>query len=504
MTLRRRGPLLAVALALVVAACSEAAPWPPAGDVTTTDAPAWTLVEVSPSSTIPSPDLASTTTEPDAPPASLDPAAVGSDGVGDPYFPELGNGGYDVRHYLIEVTVDPVAGTIQGTTTITATATQDLARLNLDLAGELLVGTVTVDGVDAGVSRRGDEMAVTPATALAMGRDFEVAVEYEGSPPPSRVPSADLVNGWIHDGSSVFVIAEPDAAHTWFPGNDHPSDKATFTISVTAPDGYVVASNGRLAATTTTMSGTTFTWEMDDPMATYLATVVVDRLERIDRPSVDGVVLRDYLPATLSDPPELQLTDEILRFLVATFGPYPFDSYGHVVVDDFPAALETQTMSIFGRDALFEEVIVHELAHQWFGNSVSPATWQDIWLNEGFATYAEWLWLEHRHGTAAVAGAVSEALLLAPFLGDRPIGDPGVDELFGGGVYIRGALTLHALRSEIGDDAFFTALRTFADRFRYGNASTADFIAVAEEVSGSDLDEFFDTWLFSVTLPPSP
>jgi aminopeptidase N len=293
---------------------------------------------------------------------------------------------------------------------------------------------------------------------------------------------------------------------TWYPVNDHPSDKATYTLIFTVPEPYAAASNGLLVDTVSADGTTTFVWEMTEPMASYLATVVVAELERVEYPGPEDIVLRDYYPPELAtEPPaSFALIAEMLAVFEPLFGPYPYDAYGHVVVPDFPAALETQTMTVFGDgwlDEFYAEyVVAHELAHAWFGNSVTPATWQDIWLNEGLATFAEWVWLEHVWGREIMLGRVQDIYdELGPYTVSTA--DPGAARLLGDAVYLRGALTIHALRAEVGDDLLFEILRTWTARYAHSTATTADFIALAEEVAQRDLGWVFDRWLFETRLP---
>ncbi len=427
----------------------------------------------------------------------------------------LGNGGYDVEHYTLDLTVDPVEGALHGEVTIEAAATQGLSAFNLDLIG-LTLEEVTVDGAAATYSRDGGELTVVPAAALPAGEAFTATLTYGGIPNTWHFASDSFPFGWLHTGQAVYVVAEPDAARTWFPCNDHPSDKATFTFRITVPSPYVVAANGSLDQTQSTTHSVgdegdlTYVWDMPYPMATYLATIVVAEMERVERPGPPGVTIRDYLPAWV-DPlsvAEFARSGEMIEYLETLFGPYPFDTYGHALVPNLPAALENQTLSVFG-DAwigsdILEIVVLHELAHQWFGDSITPATWQDIWLNEGFASYAEWLWIEHTEGREAMLSYAEQIYRQMAGTDLNPPGDPGVLELFGDSVYLRGALTLHALRAELGDHVFFDIIRTYADTFAYGNASTDDFIAVAESISGRDLEDFFYAWLYEPAMPPFP
>lgn len=486
----RRPLLLVLIVALAVPGCGDDTV------VTTTTEPAVTTSTVDASTSSAGSDGTSTTAG----------AFFGSRGIGDPYFPNLGNGGYDVEHYLIESTVDPEIGEITaGETTITAVATQDLSGFHLDFRSLEILG-LTVDGVNASYEVVEADLRVTLSTPIPTGEEFVVAVTYRGRPGLTILPGLELDAGWIHNAEGIYVVAEPDGAHTWFPGSDHPADKARFTIITTVPDPFVVASNGTLVDTTSEDGMTTFVWEMDDPMATYLATIVVAELERIDSTSVNGVAIRDYLPLDLADklPRAFERTGEWLVLLESWFGPYPFDSYGHVVVTGFGAALETQTMTVMDRVAVKDVVVVHELAHQWFGNSVSLTSWQDIWLNEGFATFAEFLWVEHELGRDAMEADIATRYGIVQERTYDPIGDPGRDDLFGLPVYWRGGLTLHALRMEVGDEVMKEILQTYTARFADSNASTADFIAVAEEIAARDLDALFDAWLFHTELPPLP
>ncbi len=497
-----------IALALVAAACSRNG----SVETTTTAAPpsasTSTTIEASTSTAEPPATTRPTTTVPTTGTTDAGPAAVaGSAGLGDPYFPGLGNGGYDVDHYSIDVAVDPGDGTLTGETTITAevTAGDPLMSFNLDLVG-LTVHRVTVDGTGASFERDGAEMTVTPAAALVPGEEFSVTVEYEGLPVSNPSGTFGFGVGWNVRNDGVYVIGQPDGARVWFPCNDHPSDKAEFTIRATVPEPWVAAAPGLLVDVVDGDGTTTYVWDLDDPVATYLATVAVGRYERVEYPAYDGIELRDYLPGDLADDPpaEFALIDEMLDALVPLFGPYPFDAYGHVVVSGFPGALEVPTLSIFGTTALspfvLERIVVHELGHMWFGDAITPSTWQDIWLNEGFATYTEWLWVEATEGSDAYLREVRDGYALM----DRPHpapGDPGPADLFHDSVYVRGALTLAALRLEIGDEAFFTTLREYVVRYGGGNASTADFAATVADVTGRDYSEFLDAWLFDREMP---
>jgi len=642
----------------------------------------------------------------------------GAPGVGDPYYPLDGNGGYDVRHYTLDLGYDPPTDTLTGVATITARATQDLSQFDLDLDG-LTVRDITVDGRQATWSRDGQELVVVPARGLRKYHGFTVEVRYDGV--PETIEDLFGISGFLHTDDGQIIAGQPHGAATWYPANDHPSDKASFTFHVTVPNGLDVIANGVFLGARQQGPVTRWTWDAREPMATYLATVntgdfdvsryradgikywdAVDtdlatpfaspatgsqfaisqaanssykRLSRtIDVPdggatvsfqiardtegdwdhafveahtvgaddwttlpdvnghtgqdtgascpngwlalhpflshyqtptdagcdpsgttgewwaasgtsdgyeswSVDltpyagsqvelsisyasdesvqqsGVAIDDVVVSTgegttsfeddgdtldgwtVAGAPEgspgndndwvvgdaeavetladiiqrsLDRQPEIIDFLSDIFGRYPFRAAGAIVPDDqrLGFALETQTRPIysryfFGDQVSGDSVIVHELAHQWIGDSVAVAQWKHIWLNEGFASYAEWLWAE-REGLIT-AQEIFEGGASIP--ADDPfwtvvIGDPGPENLFSGPVYDRGAMTLHALRLQVGDRAFFRTLKWWAALKKGRNVTTEQFIALAERVSGQDLDAFFTTWLFTGSKPP--
>lgn len=448
----------------------------------------------------------------------------GSSGLGDPYNPAAGNGGYNVTHYDLDLDLDVATGALTGVATIDAVALDELGSFNLDLY-DLNVSAVAVNGNEAQFARENGELTVL--ADLVRGSTFEVTVGYAGTAGQIAPASVHIPNGWIRSSDGLFTVNEPDGAATWYPVNNHPSDKATYTISVTVAAPYVAVSNGLLQERRTNGTATTFVYASDDPMASYLSVVAVGLFEEVPEAGPGGLPIRNYFSAAVP-PVERSYFNrqaEMIEFFAGLFGPYPFDSYGSVVVDaDFAAALETQTMSTFGRGVLRlgEAVVAHELAHQWFGNSVTPSSWKDIWLNEGFATYAQWLWSERADGTPAFEARVREAYEamsglnlvaegVAPELAATraagqypPPGDPPLDNLFNASVYQRGALTLHAFRMRVGDATFFEVLRSYASAFRHQNASTTDFIELAEEIAGQDLDELFAEWLFEPVVPALP
>jgi aminopeptidase N len=451
-------------------------------------------------------------------PVSAQDAAPGAIGMGDPYMPNIGNGGYDAQHYSIDLDVDFENQQLSGTVTIEALATQNLSVFNLDFLG-FDIAEIRVNDASAQYLRQGRELRITPPDTLLDGEPFTTAVTYSGQPGEGIGPVSAFSRGWNWYEGGVFVASEPVGAAAWYPVNDHPRDKATYRFEITVPQPYVVAANGLLVDIVEEGDHATYIWATDYPMASYLATVNIAEFLEVTEEGPDGVPIRNYFPARLADNATSVFADtaDMMAFFSDLFGPYPFEAYG-VVVADTPLffALETQTISLFGSQVVPDAVtgvisgrstveitIAHELAHQWFGNSVSPANWEDIWLNEGFATYASALWVDHRYGSEAFEGMMAY-LYDAIASGDFVPGDPGEDSLFHIAVYNQGAWTLHALRLEVGDDAFFDILRSYSQRFAYSNASTDDFIALAEEISGQELDALFDAWLYAGGVPSVP
>lgn len=431
----------------------------------------------------------------------------GPEGIGDAYYPKLGNGGYDALHYTLELSIDPQNNTLSGDCTIEAQATQSMSAFNLDFSG-LDIKRVTVNERKARYDRNERELTIRPARSIENGDDFTVIVTYSGSPKASSSPGIWWSSGWHHnEDNEVYVSSETAGSANWYPVNDHPLDKATYTFRITVPKPYVVAANGLLQQALDNGGTTTYVWESAEPIASYAVGLNIAEYVIENKQGPGGVLIRNYLPPNFpeSSKAAIDQTSDMLAFFSERFGPYPFDAYGTVIVDiaEF-GAMETQTLSQHTEDeySLNEYVIAHELAHQWFGDSVSLESWQEIWLKEGAATYAGWLWLERKE-VGALDAKIRDVYPFEAF-SPNPPGNPPPANLYTDTVFNRGAMTFHALRLRVGDEIFFQILRTYTERFRYGNASTADFIAVAEEVSNQELDELFDAWLYDMQIPPIP
>jgi aminopeptidase N len=432
----------------------------------------------------------------------------GAPGLGDPFFPLAGNGGYDVTHYDLRLDYDPASRLLRGTATIRAVATQDLSRFDLDLRG-FDISRLLVNGQAAAFSRDGQELVITPPVGLLSGRSFTVVVGYAGEPQVVTDPD-ESIEGWVPTDDGAFVVGEPQGSPAWYPVNDNPRDKATFDFTVTVPAGLTVMANGVLASQTTSGGRTTFAWRESSPMAPYLATATLGRFDltvsRLDNASHTPVYIA--VDPTLSNSKSvLGKLPDIVEFYSSIYGPYPFDAVGAIVDDakEVGYSLETQTKPVFDRPP-DETTLAHELSHMWFGDSVTLTLWPDMWLHEGFATWSEWIWSEHdgRKSAHQYFNTLYNTPAQDTAFWTPPPGDPGTPVfLFNGTIYNRGAMTLQALREKVGDRAFFQILRDWAAQHRYGNVTTPQFIALAERDSGMSLGHFFDVWLFRPEKPTS-
>lgn len=375
-----------------------------------------------------------------------------------------------------------------------------------------------VNGRDAPFARTGErELEITPPRGLRRHSPFSVVVRYDGVPQTLSGPIIfDLPYGFLHTRDGATVVSEPDGASTWFPANDHPSDKALFTIETTVPRGLKAIANGRLVKRWSAHGKDTFLWREDRPMAPYLATNSIGRFNVSTTTTGTGVPQLDAVnPEVASDPDSLSTprnTTRAVNELSGYFGAYPFSSTGSIIENNavpplnVDNALETQTRPTYQKQPI-EKGVVHEISHQWFGDSVSVRRWKDTWLNEGFAVWVEWYWAEKHGGQPARASFQKFYENPPPMPPGRPafwdvvVADPTRDQIFHRAIYFRGGMTLQALRQKIGDERFLRLVRTWVAEHRYGNATTEEFEALAEKVSGQDLDPFFKVWLHTPGKP---
>ena len=444
------------------------------------------------------------------------PYGPGSPGLGDPYYPDYGNGGYDVHDYDLAVTYLPKTDQLWGVATLSVEATQGLSSFNLDLIG-LTVRGVEVDGVTATWSRTEHELTIVPATPIPDGSAFTVQVRYDGVPITAYDPFApDLQIGFMHTTDGAIVSGEPDVAAFWYPCNDHPRDRATYTFRVTVPERYDVVAIGLPVGVRGRAGWATHVWRASDPMAAYLATIDIGKWVIHSYETERGLPVIDAIDPSRRELVERVLVhqEEVLAFLEDTFGTYPMETAG-AIVDDHPGyefAMEMQTRPVYpssyfvwGQRSWALPLVLHELAHMWFGDMVSVDLWRDIWLNEGFASYAQWLWAEYQ-GEATpqqILEATWDAIPADDPFWQIVVADPGAADMFSGAVYTRGPMTVQALRVEVGDAAFWQIVSAWLDRNAWSTGSTAEFMALAEEISGRQLDAFFQTWLFATEKPPA-
>jgi LPXTG-motif cell wall-anchored protein len=500
---------------------------------------------------------APSTTEPTTP-VDFQPGAAG---IGDEYFPLDGNGGYDVQNYDLDLAYAPDTDVLSGTTTVTAVATQNLSAFNLDfdtrdVNGEdaITISSITVNGepaewslattriskdtgqpqlegsTDDDATPPRTELTVVPPAGIPLGAIITTTVAYSGV--PIVVDDAFGPAGVFPTPTGAVIVGQPRVAATWFPSNDHPSDKATFSTRMSVPTGLEVIGNGRLASQTTAGGLDTFDWEMEKPMATYLATATLGDFD-VETTTVAGITYVDAIDPSLfsrdvQGAPGVKVGDiasqifatepQVIEFLSSYFGPYPFSEAGGIAIgyideeagEDLPYALENQTRPIYPAWAFPADVdagvVVHELAHQWYGDDLSMNRWSDIWLNEGFATYAEWLWEEEQGGRTTqqsfdAAYAFDYSTINDPDFWQTVVADPGSAGIFENAVYYRAAMTLQALRNEVGDEAFFAIIKGWATENAGTAVSTTQFVDYAESVSGQDLTAFFDTWIYTAGKP---
>ncbi|MET7357724.1 M1 family metallopeptidase [Streptomyces sp. NPDC005562] len=458
--------------------------------------------------------------------AASAPAPVAPLGIGDPLFPHLGNPGYDVASYDIAFTYGgDNRKPLQTVTKIEAWATEPLEHVNLDFAHGK-ARSVEVNGKRARFESSGEDLVVTPTAPIGRGDRLRITVRHTSDP----LPTKDAGGGWLRTSDGLAMANQADAAHLVFPCNDHPADKAEFTFRITAPKGLTAVANGLPVGRTRQGGATTSVYRTQHPMATELAQVSIGRSTVVHREGPNGLPVRDVVPTKDRKVVErwLKKTPDQIDWMQRKVGRYPFETYGVLIAHAQTGfELETQTLSLFEREIFtrpeypawyIESIMVHELAHQWFGDSVSPRNWSDLWLNEGHATWYEALYTEENaensedRAKKTLTARMRNAYRLSD--GWRTAGGPPARpkapapgkkiSIFRPVVYDGSALVLYALRQEIGQRAFERVEREWVRIHRDGNASTADFVRLASLASGRDLGGFFDAWLYGKKTPPMP
>lgn len=428
--------------------------------------------------------------------------------MSDPYLPGHGDTAYDVLHYDLGLTYSLEGNQLHGIARLRVVAREPLTTLRLDLhhlrATKVLLPGRRVQRFD---TRRG-HLVIKAAGSIDEGTEFDVVVHYRGKPGIVKDRAGEA--GWEELTDGALVAGQPGGAPAWFPCNDRPANKATYRFEVTVPSDYLAVANGELTRRYRSSSTSTWSYELDKPMPTYLASLQIGRYVEVEQES--PVPITGIVPSGQRSAFEKNLHDHpaIMEFFVRTFGEYPFAGYRVVFTDDdLEIPLEAGGFSTFGanflsRDWDAQRLIAHELAHQWFGNSLTLGTWRDIWLHEGFACYSEWLWSQECGDDTTQERAERHHRKLQDAPQDLVLSDPGPDDMFDDRVYKRGALTLHALRLTVGDDAFFSLLREWTAEHAHSTVDTAQFRAFAAQQTGHDLDELFTDWLDRPELPELP
>ncbi len=438
---------------------------------------------------------------------------VGTAGIGDPAYPLAGNGGYQVDSYDIDLSYDPPTNALQATAKIRATVTgpDALSQFNLDLQPTMTVSDVEVNGAGADFRQDRAELIVSGFPSVAAGRRMLIDVTYAGRPTVVRgTVGRSQDGGWRRtDSGGAFVAGEPISASVWYPANEHPADPAAFSVTATVPTGWQVISNGIRVRDDLPAVGpgeSVFRWELRKPVPTYATTIYIDKFDFLTDSLSDGRPIVSAIGPGVQDvKPFAKRTAEIIDFLSGYFGPYPFDSAGEIFTDptSTEVALETATRPIFTGDSVENlGIVVHELAHQWFGNDVMITTWSDICINECVASYAAWMWnedindvdLDERWNHQMRHAAHDRDFWSSPLVGMAP-GDEFT------AVYDRGPLAVHALRRQMGDDAFFAMLKKWPALYGGHNATFDEFEKLASREAGTDLGPFIDAWFRGTTVP---
>ncbi|QIY94642.1 M1 family metallopeptidase [Streptomyces sp. S1D4-11] len=449
---------------------------------------------------------------PTSPPAAPSP---GAPGLGDPIFPLDGNGGYEVNRYLLDFDWQAPRTPFEAATTVKATATQALSRFDLDFAGNTL-HTVTVDGATAKAVRDGDELVITPAKPLAKGKPFTVKVTYTADPTRIRHRDDAIEDyGWIPTPDGTVLYPQPNGAKMIFPSNDHPSQRAPITFRITTPPGLTAVANGELTGRAEQADGRVkWTYDSEQPLATQLAQLAIGRYTFVDSTGPHGLPIRDVVPDDLVASTEQyrKLTADHIAWLEERLGPYPFNRYGLLVGDtDLGVALETQTLSLIPKADLLgdgvgaERNLVHELTHQWTGDSVGIKTWSDLWLSEGHARFYERLYSQAHGGDSFEATMKTAYASHDQWRHDYGApAEPTEPNLFKRMRYDGSTLVLYALREKVGQETFGKIERAWVTEYRGKIASTQDYVDLASKVAGQDLDGFLHPWLYGAKTPPMP
>ncbi|MFC7495328.1 MULTISPECIES: M1 family metallopeptidase [unclassified Nocardioides] len=462
--------------------------------------------------------LAGCTTEGDEPDDAATPAAppsatqqaAGPPGLSEPVedsvYPDVGDPGVDALRYDLDLSWQPATRTLEGREKVRLRSTEDDDNLQLDLSGDLEVATVTVDGAAAEFEHDGKDLVVShPVQADTR---YTVVIEYAGTPRPVPAPTKRedfSTTGWTTTRTGeVWTMQEPYGAYSWYAVNDQPSDKALYSFRISVPSPWVGVANGTLTSRSERAGRTITRWTLDEPAASYLVTIAIGDLVMTKDRSPSSVPITYW---TQRDRPDLvermRKAPAGLAWLEERLGPFPFGSLGFLVVES-QSGMETQTMITLGdtRYATSPEVLVHEMAHQWYGDQVTPVDWRDVWMNEGMAMYLQASWQDEVQGQELDLTMDYWEQLDAQLRADYgPPADYDPEAFGGTNVYTSPALMWHELRGRIGDELFWRLVREWPAANDNGNADYDDITTWWSEQTGEDLSDFFDEWLLGEETP---
>ncbi|MEQ4726191.1 M1 family metallopeptidase [Nonomuraea sp. B19D2] len=426
--------------------------------------------------------------------------------VADPVYPAYGNPSIDVLHYDLALTWKPGTRTLSGTAELTIRAARPISRVRLDFGRALKVDEVTVNDTRVRASRKYDDLTVPLPEALEADEGAVVTVRYHGTPKPvdakQRREDISMLGFHVGNGGRAWALQEPFGAFTWFPVNDHPSDEALYDVAITVPEGWSGVAHGTYKGKTSAGRTSTFRWQSTNPVASYLTVFAADRFRMYKDKGPRGIPITYWIrPQDVAKQlPVAKRMPSILRWLERKIGPYPFPSAGLVATSD--SGMETQQMVALGPRYMQPSVVAHELAHHWFGDTVTPRTWRDLWLNEGFAMYFEMQWYaDHEDGT--IDEFIANIRRIDGRL-RRKAGPPGRyrRDSFGiSNVYYGPAIMLHEIRKRLGDRKFFATMRAWAQEHRNTTQDRASFTRWINDYTSRDFTKLIDTWLDSKTTP---
>jgi aminopeptidase N len=446
--------------------------------------------------------------EPGALPTPDDLSVARSETREDSVYPEVGDPLVDALHYGLSLAWDPRKERLSAHEVLTFRATDDAERIPLDFSDALKISEVTVDGESAEFTHEGKDLSID--RPVQVDQQYEVELRYAGRPQPTPAPStrSDFQQGlgWnITEEHETWTLQEPYGAHTWYAANDHPSDKALYDLTLTVPEPWHGVANGELTQSTVADGVRTNTWHLSEPASSYLVTVAFGDFQKAELASTSGVPIQVWSDADGEQfPGETESAVVAMAWLEEILGPYPFDTFGVLVVDN-ESGMETQTMITLGETdyALSAPVMVHELAHHWYGDTVSPDDWSEVWMNEGMAMYLQGMWEAEQEGITVAQKMDTWAEFEG--LERKAAGPPGAydPQQFGSGnIYYGPALMWHELRERIGDERFFAMVRAWPEQQENDTADREEYLAWIEDTTGEEFSAFFDAWLLGKKTPP--